>query len=78
MKIRLEESDLYSDIYHYTLNFIVEKDGEEYDVAGTLSVMQDSNMAVPDYHFVIDESTIDLTDEEMAELQDFARDNYKK
>lgn len=78
MKIKLEESDLFSDVYHYTLNFIVEKDGEEYDVAGTLAVMQDSNMAVPDYNFMIDESPIDFTSEEMAELQDFAKNNYKK
>jgi len=71
------KGDSFANTTYYDMDLAVEKDGKEYEVSGTLSVMQTENMAIPEYDFNIVDSEIDFSKEELQELCYFAQENYK-
>jgi hypothetical protein len=79
LKIKLAtDPSAYSNTTYYDIDMVVEKDGEEYEIMGTLSVMQDDTMASTEMDFNLVDSPIDFSDEELDEISDFAQENYMK
>ena len=79
LKIKLENAEEeYAQTTYYDMRLIVEKDGKESEVNGTLSAMHTSNGANTEYDFNIVDSEIDFTKEEEQELEDFAIENCQK
>ena len=74
LKIELaDKPEVMSETTYYDFELIVKKGKKEYEVSATLIVMFDENTALPEYDLTIADSPIDFTEQELDEIEDFAK-----